>query len=345
MMRRAFFLSILALALACDDDGSTSPEPDAGRDAAAEADSGAPDAGADAGSDAGEPSCEVGAQVTGSFGPSGGSVSLCGATMAFDEGVLTEERGVTLSIVPLPAPAPYPLEAGGLAFHVDVEGDIPTSTPLGPLSVSVPHEATTRYRHLFRYDPTEGWQGIESCPELETAIGQKMYVDGTYVALIDTEDFPDSVDSLGSGSMESTFDATTTTFDLASSEFNTYAIYDQGEDGSRNFAISATKPVDTSTLYVQAKFGVDAAGTPTLIEVTYGEIGGGGLWSFNPFQGTTPTITLTTNDGNHVAGSFEAVMQMGPPEEAMMEMLSVTFDATAGKFRYPPEGFCELPEG
>jgi hypothetical protein len=344
MMRRAFFLSVLFLAAAChEDDGATARQPDAGP----ELDSGAPDSGmADAGDDAGEPACEVGASTTGSFGPSGGSVSLCGASVSFAEGVLAEERSVTLSIVAVPEAPPFPLEAAGLAFNIAVEGGVPTDTPDGPLSVLVPTLETTRYRYFFRHDPTDGWQGFEACTVEPMAIGKNVYLDGTFVALVDTEDFPENLDSLGSGAMESTFDGAVTMFDLAGEEFNTYAIYNQNQDGSRAFQLAATKPETAeSFLYLLVKFDVDKDGVPNLIEVTYGVVGGGGLWSFNPFQGTTPTITLTTDDGAHVAGSFAVEMQQITTEGTLTEMLSVSFDATAEKFRYPPELECGIPEG
>jgi hypothetical protein len=342
-------LAWLALVAACDGEGSSPIDGDAGPQADAGLDAGEPgeDGGApDAGGDGGTPNCEVGATVTGSFGPSGGSIALCGASAELRAEVLDEERAVTLTIVALPAPAPYPLEAGGLAFALDVEGDLPVVSP-APLSVLVPHVATTRYRYFFRHDAVDGYQGIEACTAEETVIGQNVYTDGTYVALIDTEDFPTASEDLGTGLMESTVDTTVGTFDLASTEFDTYAIYDQGQDGSRNFTLAATKPEGESTLRLRFSFIIDAEGTPLLLEVSYGLLADvGGLWGYSVGDDSAPapTFTLDTDDGAHVAGSFMAQIRRGfDPIET--EAISVTFDATAGKFRYPPELACEIPEG
>jgi hypothetical protein len=341
MTMRRLVLAIVVLAMACDDEGSR--ERDAGPFADAGLDAGEVDAGSllDASTDGGEPSCEVGAEATGSVGPAGGSLSLCGARVAMTAGVLDAERELTLRIVALPEPAPYPLEAGGLAFEVKLEGGVPPAA-MAPLEVIVPHLATSRYTYFFRHDASEGYQQIEACTVEEMAIGQAVYADGIYVALVDTEDFPTPSDQLGAGMLTATFDATMSTFDLASSAFNTYAIYDQGEDGSRNFALSASQAEGEDTRYLRASFAVDAAGTPLLLEVTYGLLSEG-LWGYSVADAAAPapTFTLDTNDGEHVAGSFMAELRMGDASQAV----SVSFDATAGKFRYPPELSCGMPEG
>jgi hypothetical protein len=305
--------------------------------ASGQAGSGAGEAGA-----AGAPSdeCVVGRTRQGVFDESGGSLELCGAALTMPAGVLEDARTVSLSIVALPSGAPGTLEAGGPAFQVDVEGELPASDS-APLYVIVPHAETSRYVYLYVH-AGETWNYVEACTREDDRIGQEAWSEGVFVALVETEDFPASVMGLGSGSVAVDFDGASSTFDLDADAIETHAIYD-GMDDIRSVTLSATKEGNASSLErLRIDFAIDGDGVATLVQVTYGSTADvNGFWSYLPFFPQSAQVELTRDQGSELTGSVQTELTQG---EAVRPF-SADFDVTVEKFRYPPEGYCNLPEG
>lgn len=346
-MRR--FVSLLTLGLAglcaCSE-SKNSPIDDGGpaRDAAPSAQDGGPSADAGDGADAGTgedggalQDCEPSRSASMSVGSSGGSLSLCGASVEVSAGALTEDVMLTLRIVELPKPLPFALEQAGLAFALEIEGDLPAASE-PPLALLVPHAATNR--HLFFYRAGAEYQQIEACTVDDTVIGQRVAVGGTYVALVDTEDFPDSRNDLGTGTLDATFDGKSDSYDFDSGEIDTYAIYDESADGSRTYTLSATKPLPADNLAVaRLTFSHAKDGSAEMIEVTYGDLNG--LWSYLPFGETASEITVEQDQAGGITGTFSVELMLGEGRK----VLTGSFDASAEKFRYPPSLSCGMPEG
>jgi hypothetical protein len=320
----------------CDDhaggqqDGGCDP---GGHDAGSPRDAGQrEDAGAD---------CAVGSYSEAEIGAAGGELDHCGARVAIAAGALDSVRNVRLTVVALPDGAPSWLEPAGAAFDVEVEGGVPPAAQ-PPLSVLVPHASTTRSLYFYRYDAQDGYQPIEACTVTDRAIGQDVSVGGTFVALMDREDFPDSTDGLGSGTIDATFMGEQRSYDLDDDGFATFAIYDEAVPGEWSVTLSVAQVIsDVELRRVLIKLAIANDGTATLIEVTYGSTAApNGLWSYLPFDPEPPAITVT-RDGQGIVGSLEVELRSGDATE----LLSADFDVTVDKFRYPPELACGFPEG
>jgi hypothetical protein len=284
--------------------------------------------------------CAVGRSRRATFDETGGSLELCGAVLVLAPDVLEEERSVTLSIVALPAGAPEALEAGGLAFEVEVEGELP-ETASAPLSLVVPHFETSRYVYLYQH-ASGMWNYIEACTRESDHIGQEVWSEGVFVALVETEDFPTSVTGLGSGSVAVDFDGSESTFDLDADTIETYAIYDR-TDGARSVTLSATKEASDSSLErLRIDFSIDDDGAATLIQITYGSTADvNGFWSYLPFFPQSAVVELIQDDDGELTGSVTTELTQGE----VLRPFSADFDVVVERYRYPPEGYCNLPEG
>ncbi|HEY3493071.1 MAG TPA: hypothetical protein VGK73_00225 [Polyangiaceae bacterium] len=283
--------------------------------------------------------CEVGRSARAEFDEDGGSLELCGAAVTMPAGVLDEQRTVTLSIVALPAGAPAALVPGGPAFQVEVEGGLP-ATSSAPLYVVVPHAETSRYVYLYVH-ASDAWNYLEACTREDERIGQEAWSEGVFVALVETEDFPESVSGLGSGSVEVVFDGVTSSFDLDAETIETHAIYDGTED-ARSVTLSATKEVADALERLRIDFAIDAEGSATLVQVTYGSTADpNGFWSYLPFQPQSAEVELTRDSDGELAGTVGTQLTQGE----MLSPFSASFDVTVERYRYPPEGYCNLPEG
>jgi hypothetical protein len=284
--------------------------------------------------------CAVGQLVQAVFDERGGSLELCGARVTMPPGTIEEQRTVGLSIVDLPPESPAWLDPGGYAFQVDVEGDLPTDGS-APLYVVVPHFETTRYVYLYAHIAGT-WNYLEACTREADHIGQEAWAPGVFVALVEQEDFPQSVTGLGSGTVEVGFDGAVSVFDLDAETIETHAIYDGGQDG-RTVTLSATKQSSDSSLErLRIDFGIDPHGSATLIQVTYGSTADvNGFWSYLPFHPGTALVELTGDSNDDLTGSVSADLTRG---ETVMPF-SASFDVAVERYRYPPEGYCNLPEG
>jgi len=284
--------------------------------------------------------CSVGRRVQAVFDETGGSLASCGAELTMPPGVLEEPRTVGLTVVDLPPNAPAWLDQAGLAFEVDVEGELPAGD-IAPLNVVVPHRETTRYVYLYTY-VADSWGYLEACTRESERIGQEAWSEGVFVALVEQEDFPTSVTGLGSGSVDVTFDETVSSFDLDANTIETHAIYD-GSGENRNVTLSATQEAaDSSLERLRIDFSIDETGEATLIQVTYGSTADvDGFWTYLPFHPGAAAVELTRDENNELTGSVSAELTRG---EAVAPF-SATFDVVVEKYRYPPEGYCNIPEG
>jgi hypothetical protein len=284
--------------------------------------------------------CGVGRRVQAVFDDTGGSLALCGAEVTMPPGVLDEPRTVSLSIVALPPESPTWLDQAGPAFEVEVEGELPAGE-IAPLGVVVPHLETTRYVYLYTH-VNDTWGYLEACTREADRIGQEAWSEGVFVPLVEQEDFPTSVTGLGSGSVEVTFDEVTSTFDLDADTIETHAIYD-GVGENRSVTLSATKEATDSSLErLRIDFGIDETGGATLIQITYGSTADvNGFWSYLPFHPGAASVELTRDEDDELVGSVGAELTRGED----VAPFSATFDVSVEKYRYPPEGYCNIPEG
>jgi len=281
--------------------------------------------------------CTVGDEATTSIDAAGGTLSLCGASVTIDAGILSAPLGVTLRVVETPADVPYPFEAAGPAFDLILDGPVPQVTPQA-LSIIVPHEITTRYVIFFRHTAEFGWQEVEACTAGSEIIGQRMSVGGTYVALADTVDFPQSMEGMGSGTLVSTFPGEDRTWDLDADEIDTYAIYNEGEDGTRGITLSATVLDGEGNLSVlNLKLGTSPEGEGGVLQINYGTTADvDGYWVFGPF-GEPATFAIESMEGESLKGVVTAPVTRGQ----FTETLIVEIDVTMELYRYAPELACE----
>jgi hypothetical protein len=284
--------------------------------------------------------CAVGRTVDAVFDEAGGTLELCAAEVTMPAGVLEEERTVSLSIVALPAGSPETLVPGGPAFRIDVEGDLP-KTASAPLDVLIPHAATSRYVYLYVHAGGT-WNYLEACTREDERIGQEAWTEGVFVALVETEDFPESVNGLGSGSVEVNFDGTSSTFDLDAEEIETHAIYDLA-GAERTVTLSAVKTASDSSLErLRIDFAIDELGDASLVQITYGSTADlNGFWSYLPFHPGSPEVSLTRDESGELTGTLSADLTQGET----VRPFSASFDVVVDRYRYPPEGYCNIPEG
>jgi hypothetical protein len=284
--------------------------------------------------------CTTGDEAHAVFDENGGLLELCGAEVTMPPGVLAEPRTLTLSIVSQPPGVPQSLAAGGPAFEVEIEGDLP-ATESAPFYVIVPHVETSRYVYLYVH-AGGAWNYVEACTREADRIGQEAWSEGVFVTLVETEDFPASVTGLGSGTVDVTFDEVANSFDLDSGAIETHAIYDSTGDG-RTVTLSATKEAaDSSLERLRIDLGIDNDGNASLIQVTYGSTADAeGFWSYLPFFPQAAQVELTRDQGGELTGSLSTELTRGET----LSPFSASFDVVVERYRYPPEGYCNLPEG
>lgn len=285
----------------------------------------------DAGSEGSEGKCAPPRSATIRVGKAGGVLSLCGASVEVPAALLSEPVGLTLRVVEVPERLPYYLEPAGLAFALEVDGTVPPS-PLPPFSVLVPYAPTTR--NLFFYRFAGQYQQIEACTVNQEVIGQMVGVAGTYVAMVDVEDFPSSSAGLGTGTLETSLDGQVESFDLDADE-GAYAIYDEGGDGKRVYTLSVSKPLPANNLaIVRLTFSHATDGRAKLVEVTYGDLNS--LWGSVPFDDGSSGLDIKSIPDAGIEGTFSVKLKLG----GQTKTLTGSFAVQADKFRYPSLRSC-----
>lgn len=281
-------------------------------------------------------SCQAGDSSQIIINEEGGSVSLCGASVAVEQGIINEDITIDLTVVETPSEIPYPFEAGGPAFHVSIDGDIPASG-IPALDIRIPHEPTDNHIFLFLYTDDGTWLEIEPCTADGSVLGQLMNMGGTYIVVRDPVDFPDSQEGLGSGNLEGEFMNNPISFDLDNGSIQTYAIYNQGRNGDKSVTISSSilNEEDSTLEIIRIELGVSES-TSGVLTVSYGNTGDpDGYWGYSPFE---DTAELTVH--NYTDEVLSATLTAPLSRNGLTEILTLDIDITMELFRYPTELGC-----
>ena len=276
-------------------------------------------------------SCEPGATVTGSIGPGGGELALCGARLAVAAGVLATAADVTIAVVEPPAPLPFERIAAGAAFAFDASVD-----PLpGLVSIDVPAAPGDGYLYLYRHDG-DAWWGLEACRVDGGIIGQDVGVLGTYVALRDTEVYPPSPDGLGEGTVDVTLDGVDRPFTLDASS---RGIYQDGPDGGRAVTLYLWYTPPGGMLEVlDLTFAVPARGAAEIIAASWIALDGPDYSYLAGLTGGSATITLDPSSaGERYVGAVEVTFV---DNDGVEHLLTADLDVTVEEYVFPPELAC-----
>lgn len=335
-MRRFAPFFLLALAGCPDDNVTTEGGGGSGAGGGGGADGGADPGGGGAGG--GPLSCDEPKSAV--IGPDGGELSHCGATLVFPEGALAEDEEITISVEAAPPEAPFERELAAPVFVMTPE--FPELAL--PVSLTLDHDAAGSRIYLARYDDAEQtYFGIESCETTETTIQQFVGALGTWTVLRDVNDYPDSTQGLGDGTIDATFLDTETNFDLDSQ--GSYGIYQSSESGDRVVTLIAWNEIEGGIQQLRLDFNVDATGTDgQLVQATWTDTVTSMGYSFiDGLVGSGGTFTVTETEDGRFQGEVTANMSGGnPPTE---EPLSATFDVAVEKYAFPPEQSCPGGEG
>jgi hypothetical protein len=161
--------------------------------------------------------------------------------------------------------------------------------------------------------------------------------------LRDPYPYPDSVGGLGDGTVDLTFLATSTTYDV--DQEGSYAIFSSSESGGRSITLQLYRSLQPEGIEsLKIDFAVGPGGLDgKLIQANFTSTVQGGFSYIDGLVGKDGSITVEeTADGRYV-GSLSATLQGGdPPHE---EPLTATFDVAVEKYAFPPELSCNFPEG
>ncbi|WAS90447.1 hypothetical protein [Nannocystis punicea] len=273
--------------------------------------------------------------VSGTFGPAGGELSLCGATLRVPTDAVAEDVVFGIEVVDPPVDPPFEQEFASPVFRFTPD-DVAFAQPV---ELILPRPVTDARISLGRYAPEDdAFWIVEACKVTDTTISQSFFQLGTFAALRGTYDYPDSTSGLGDGSVELEILGTTATFPIDMSGFGIYA---DAEDGSRTVTVKTMREIDDGLESLRIDFAVDSSGDiASLIAVEWLSTanGGGGYTYIADLIGSDGVITLTDNADNHFAGELGANVHGGnPPHD---EPLHATFDFTVEKYTFPPELSC-----
>jgi hypothetical protein len=273
--------------------------------------------------------------VSGTFGPAGGELSLCGATLRVPTDAVAEDVVFGIEVIDPPADPPFEQEFASPVFRFTPDDVVFDQ----PVELILPRPVTDSRIALGRHVPEDdAFWIVEACEITDTTISQSFFQLGTYVTLRGTYDYPDSTSDLGDGSVELELLGTTATFPIDMSGFGIYA---DGEDGSRTVTVKSMREIDGGLESLRIDFAVDSSGdVASLVAVEWISTanGGGGYTYIVDLIGSDGVITLTDSTDNHYAGELGATVHGGnPPHD---EPLHATFDVTVEKYTFPPELSC-----
>ncbi|MCY1064207.1 hypothetical protein OV090_05525 [Nannocystis sp. RBIL2] len=272
--------------------------------------------------------------VSEAFGPAGGELSLCGATLRVPADAVAEDVVFGIEVIEPPTAPPFEQEFASPVFRFTPD-DVAFAQPV---ELILPRPATDHRISLARHVPEEdAFWIVEACDLTDTTIAQSFFQLGTFATLRGTYKYPDNTSGLGDGTIELELLGNTASFPLDMSGFG---IYSDAEDGSRTLTVKSVREVDGGVESLRIDFGVDSTGDiASLVAVEWlSTVGGGGYTYIVDLIGSDGVITLTDSADNHYTGELSAIAHGGnPPHD---EPLHATFDVTVEKYAFPPELSC-----
>lgn len=337
MTARALILPIVLLLAACGDDTSPSGGGGSGGAAGGSDQGGAGGVGGQGAGEEGGAGGQGGAdcQVPSSaaIGPDGGVLEHCGATLVIPAGALTEPVSFQIGIQAEPPEPPFQHELASPVY------DIRPVNPglLQPASLTIAHPPADSRFVLARYDERAGaFGGIEACEVTATSMQQFIGILGSWAVLRDTVDYPESTAGLGDGTMDLDFLGSAVSYDLDAD--NSFGIYQQNEDGSRNVTLLAIREVEGGLERLRVDFSALAQGGGSLTQVDWlSTVTSSGYSYIAGLIGSEGQITVEEVAGRFI-GSLSANVQGGDP--AMEQPITVSFDVAVEVFAFPPELSC-----
>ncbi|PCC74273.1 ZU5 domain-containing protein [Nannocystis exedens] len=271
--------------------------------------------------------------VSEAFGPAGGELTLCGATLRVPAGAVAEDVVFGIEVIEPPAEPPFEQEFASPVFRFTPD-DLAFDQPV---ELILPRPVTDHRISLARHVPEdEAFWIVEACDVTDTTIAQSFYQLGTFVTLRGTYKYPDSTSGLGGGTLELELLGKTASFPI---DMGGFGIYADAEDGSRTVTLKSVREVDGAFESLRVDFAVDGSGdVASLVAVEWLSTVDGGYTYIVDLIGSDGFITLTDSTGDHYAGELGATVHGGnPPHD---EQLHATFDVTVEKYTFPPELSC-----
>jgi hypothetical protein len=323
----------LLLSLGCSSQGSPSADggvrPDGGSFPTTDGGTLDPDAGPaeDGGApplDGGDECSNAEAEIEATIGPAGGTLTLCGATVAIAAGSV--ERDTTFRFArATDAPRPVePVVVDGYVYRLESEATSPVVT------LTLPHSGDTEGIDLFEHTGAV-WRALGLCDVSATLATQTFVGVGTFALLHDPRALPTSPIGLGTGTAEVTLGDDTT-------ELST---------GAMGFAASSALPwgaklvsfqvyaADGSFLQVELLVGPDDAMEPFSIfhldaDAVLHD------WT-SAYAGAVPMDLTITPVGDALEGRLVGELR---DESGGTLRFDATFDVTPGEWKEPPARGC-----
>jgi hypothetical protein len=318
-MRRFAYLFLCLAACGDDDD-------DPGADAAPSVDAGTPDGGA--------PACGPGARGEATIGSAGGTLVVCGAELRVAAGELAEDVEFGIEQVGYPPAPNTPRRYAGPPFRFTPDDVL---LP-GLIEVRVPHGgATGRLEMAAVVDPGQQPEGFESCDSDEEHIWQFFGTAGetplgplgTFVAIEDTYDYPESSADLGEGTVDAMFASETLAFDLASGG----TAFDEniGPDASLTVQVETAEPFQQLRVQLFVPAG---GGEPEVIYVQW--YSPPDLWSPD-FQNPDVASNAVLLEDGRISGTVSGTLENAGGKTLPF---AVTLDVKPEYYRFPAERVC-----
>lgn len=329
-----FFASALLLtALGCTDEGepmggggSGASPPIGGSASGAGGEGGAVEGGGGA-----APSCDEPASAE--IGPEGGELSHCGATLTIPPSAVSEATTFTIAIDPEPPAPPFQRELASPLFLLTPEAPALSA----PVSLRIEHEpADARFEIATVIDGS--FAAIEACEVTPESQQQWVGVLGRWAVLRDLNDYPDSPDGLGDGTMVVDFLGETPTFDL--DDVGGYGILQADAAGGRSVTLIGRRDVAGGIEQLRIDLYASEDGSADgLVQVSWiSTVLSGGYSYIGDLIGTLQSFDLTQTPEGRLVGSLAVEVEGGDPPS--LEPMSVTFDVAAEAYAFPPELSC-----
>jgi hypothetical protein len=267
------------------------------------------------------------------IGPAGGTITFCGASLRVPEGALDSERTFTLVRSAATVAPPFEHVVAGSAIRFEPEDTFFAKHA----AISVPVNGSEGgYLHAYFRDPGTGaWTGIEHCTSHTDTLEIHFLRLGTFVAVQDTEVFPNSPG--GSGAASATVGGQEMIFSFGPPG---YAIFTPTEDG-RFVDLVGRDHSGGENEYRRLRFMLwfDANGALefTRVELTLTD-GADARFYVNDSDTESSLFELSQqSDAGLISASFSGELD---GNNGTITLGSGQLSATVEKYRWPPEGAC-----